>query len=187
MGKSTTARLFADEGVPIWDADAAVHRLYAPGGAGVAAIAALAPGTVKDGEVVRDALRDAVTQDAGLLGRIEAAIHPLVAADREAFLAREAEAPLVVLDIPLLYETGGEGTVDAVVVVTAPEAVQRERVLSRTGMTEATLGRILARQTPNAEKRARADYVIETDKGIDIARAAVRAVIESIDRSEQNA
>lgn len=187
MGKSTTARLFEQEGVPVWDADEAVHRLYAPGGRGVAAIAALVPGAVEAAEVDRDALRDAVTRDAGLLARIEAAIHPLVAEDRTAFLAREAAAPLVLLDVPLLYETGAEAAVDAVLVVTAPEAVQRERVLARQGMTEAALERILARQTPDAEKRARADYLIETDKGVEAARAAVRALITSIERTGQNA
>ncbi|MEL6266381.1 MAG: dephospho-CoA kinase [Pseudomonadota bacterium] len=178
MGKSTTAGLFADEGVPVWDADATVHRLYAPGGAGAAAIAGLAPAAVPDG-VDRAALRAALAADATLLPRIEAAIHPLVAADRAAFLARAGAegAAVVLLDIPLLFETGAETQVDHIVVVSAPEAVQRERVLARGGMTEADLDRILARQVPDAEKRRRADTVIDTARGIEPARADVRRLL----------
>lgn len=180
MGKSTTARLFAEAGVPVWDADAAVHRLYARGGAGAAAIGSLAPGTIVGRAVDRDRLRAAILADPELLGRIEAAVHPLVAADRAAFLKAQADAPLVLFDIPLLYETGAEAWLDGVVVVSAPEAVQRTRVLARPGMSEAALARILSRQTPDAEKRARADFVIETDKGVDAARAAVTSVIERL-------
>ena len=180
MGKSTTARLFAEAGVPVWDADAAVHRLYARSGAGVAAIGSLAPGAIAAGAVDRDRLRAAVLADPGLLARIEAAIHPLAAADRAAFLMAQADAPLVLFDIPLLYETGAEAWLDGVVVVSAPEAVQRARVLARPGMTEAAFARILSRQTPDAEKRARADFLIETDKGVEAARAAVLRLIRQL-------
>ena len=180
MGKSTTARLFAEAGVPVWDADAAVHRLYVRGGAGVAAIAPLAPSATVGGSVDRDLLRAAVLADPSLLARIEAAIHPLVEADRAAFLASEAAAPLVVLDIPLLYETGAEAWLDGVLVVSAPAEVQRARVLARPGMTEAAFARILERQTPDAEKRARADFLIETDKGVERRRAAVLRLVRRL-------
>jgi dephospho-CoA kinase len=187
MGKSTTARLFAEAGVPVWDADAAVHRLYAPGGGGATALAQIAPGSVRDGAVDRDALRDAVVADPALLERVEAAIHPLVAEDRRAFVRENTAADIVVCDIPLLYETGGTGEVDAVLVVTAPEAVQRQRVLGRPGMTEATLERLLARQMPDAEKRARADYLIETDRGIAAAREDVLSLLRRIRTERRNA
>lgn len=180
MGKSTTAAMFAAAGTPVWDADAAVHRLYAAGGAGAAALADLAPGAVAGGAVDRDRLRAAVLGDPGLLARIEARVHPLVAADRAAFVARHAEAPLIVLDIPLLFETGAEAGVDAVLVVTAPAEVQRARVLARPGMTEAAFQGILARQTPDAEKRARADFVLDTQQGIDAARAFVLDLVEKL-------
>lgn len=180
MGKSTTAQLFAEAGVPVWDADAAVHRLYAAGGAGAAAVANLAPRAVAGGAVDRDRLRDAIIADPGLLARIEARVHPLVAADREAFAAAHAGAAIVAFDIPLLYETEGERGLDGVLVVTAPEPVQRARVLARPGMTPEALERILARQTPDAEKRARADFVISTDQGIEGARRDVQAVLARI-------
>ncbi len=182
MGKSTAAQAFADAGAAVWDADAAVHALYAPGGGGVAAIAALAPQAVKDGAVDRAALRAAVLADPGLLPRIEAAIHPLVAADRAAFLARaRAEgAEVAVCDVPLLFETGAEGAFDAVVVVSAPPEAQRERVLARPGMTPQAFAAILARQTPDAEKRARADFVIDTGGAIEAAQAQVRAVMAAL-------
>ncbi len=180
MGKSTTAGFFRDAGVPVWDADNAVHRAYAPGGAGVAAIRALVPGAVSADGVSREALRRAIAADPDLLARIEAAIHPIVAADREAFLAANARAPLVVLDIPLLYETGAEAELDDILVVTAPTAVQRDRVLSRSGMTEAELDRILVRQMPDAEKRARADHILDTSLGLEAARAAVHGLIEAL-------
>lgn len=180
MGKSTTARLFAEAGAPVWDADAAVARLYAAGGAGVRAIADLAPAAVVDGEVERDRLRAAIRADPQLLDRIEARIHPLVAADREAFVAANGAAPLVVLDIPLLYETGADAWLDGVLVVTAPPEVQRARVLARPGMDTGAFAAILARQTSDAEKRARADFVIETDKGVEFARDAVLDVVDRI-------
>lgn len=179
MGKSTTAGFFRDEGVPVWDADETVHRLYGPGGPAVPAIAALQPEAVREGAVDRGALKRWIENDRSALPRIEAAVHPLVAADRASFVARHAAADLVLLDIPLLYETGAEGALDGVLVVSAPAAVQRERVLARPGMTAAQFETILARQAPDAEKRLRADWVIET-VGLEPARAAVRALIEEI-------
>ncbi|MEO0821270.1 MAG: dephospho-CoA kinase [Pseudomonadota bacterium] len=182
MGKSTTAAMFADAGVPVWDADAAVHRLYAPGGRGGPAIAPLASGAVTpDGAVDRARLREALLDDASLLARIEAAIHPLVADDRNAFLAeaRAAGSRLALLDIPLLFETGADGWLDRVVVVTAPAEEQRRRVLARPGMTEAAFEAILARQVPDAEKRRRADYLIDTSLGLDAARARVAEILQA--------
>lgn len=180
MGKSTTAAMFAEEGVPLWDADAAVHRLYAAGAAGAAAIGSLAPDALAaDGAVDRQALRAAIAGDATLLAKVEAAVHPLVAADRSSFAAKAEEegAPLILFDIPLLFETGGEKGVDRVVVVTAPAATQRARVLGRGTMTAADLDAILARQMPDAEKRAKADYVIDTSAGLEAARARVREIL----------
>ncbi|MDP3339167.1 dephospho-CoA kinase [Frigidibacter sp.] len=179
MGKSTTAAMFAEAGVPVWDADAAVHRLYAPGGAAVPAIAELHPEAVKDGAVDRAALKDWIAKDPTALGQIERAVHPLVAANREAFLTDAADKPLVLLDIPLLFETGAEAQMDATLVVSAPPEVQRARVLARPGMTEAQLDLILSRQMPDAKKRARATWVIETN-GLEATRAAVQDLIETI-------
>lgn len=184
MGKSATAALFRAEGVPVWDADAAVHRLYAPGGAAVGPLGAICPQAVRDGGIDRDALKRWIASDAGALSRIEAVVHPLVAADRAAFL-EQAGADIVVLDIPLLFEKGTEREMDAVLLVTAPPEVQRARVLARPGMTEAQFDAILARQMPDREKRARADHIIET-LGEDAARAAVRALIGYI-RGKRNA
>lgn len=188
MGKSTTAAMFRDLGIPVWDADAAVHRLYAPGGAAVPAIAVLCPEAVCDGAVDREALKAWIARDPGALGRIEAAVHPLVARDRADFIAANVFAPLVVLDIPLLFETGAETAMDAVVVVSADPGIQRQRVLSRPGMTCAQLDTILARQMPDAEKRARADFVIET-RTLEEARAAVQALVERLtaDRGKADA
>ncbi len=182
MGKSTVAGMFAEHCVPVWDADAAVHALYGPGAAGTAAIAALAPGAVGAEGVDRAALRDAILADPGLLARVEAAIHPLVTADRAAFLARaEAEGAAVALsDVPLLFETGAEAEFDFVVVVSVPADVQRARVLARPGMTDAAFDRILARQMPDAEKRARADHVIDTRGSFDDTRAQVAAALAAI-------
>lgn len=172
MGKSTTAAMFADLGFPVWNADAAVHRSYAPGGASVAAIRDLHPQAVVNGAVDRGALRDWIACDSAALGQIERAVHPLVAEDRAAFVQGQG-APVVILDIPLLFETGGD--VDFTIVVSAPASVQRARVLARPGMTGQTFDRILARQMPDAEKRARADAVIATDT-MDDARAQVEAL-----------
>lgn len=175
MGKSTTAAMFAAEGVPVWDADAAVHRLYSPGGGGADALAADFPEAVAGGAVRRDALKDLLARDPARLSRLEARVHPLVAADRDAFLAR-CRADLAVLDIPLLFEKGTEALCDATLLVTAPAAVQRARVLARPGMTGAQFALILSRQMPDAEKRARATHIVET-LSPDQVRAYVRALI----------
>ena len=182
MGKSTTARLFAEEGVPVWDADEAVHRLYGPGGAAARAIAELAAEAVTEAGVDRDRLRAAILARPGLLAEVEAAVHPLVSEDRAAFLAKvEAEdAAAALCDIPLLFETGGEDGFDRVVVVTAPADVQRARVLARPGMTEASLEAVLNRQVPDAEKRARADFVVESSRGVEDARAQVRSILDEL-------
>lgn len=182
MGKTTTADLFAEAGVPVWDADAAVHRLYAAGGSAVAAIARTFPDVVVGGAVDRDRLRSLIKADPSVLGRLEAIVHPLVAQDREAFLdaARMRGAPIVVLDIPLLFETGSAGRMDVVVVVSAPHTLQRERVLARPGMTAEHFEDLLARQVPDAEKRARADFVIDTSLGLEAARTQVRAVLDRL-------
>lgn len=161
MGKSTTAAMFAEAGVPVWDADAVVHRLYAPGGSGVDAISQLCPECIVDEAVDRTCLKSWLGGDPEKLATLESVVHPLVSQDRSAFIAG-AEDPVIVLDIPLLYEVGADGLCDAVVVVTAPEDTQRTRVLSRPGMTEAHLQDILTRQMPDAQKRAKADYIIET-------------------------
>lgn len=178
MGKSTTARMFADLGVPVWDADAAVHRLYAAGGAGAAAIAALYPDAVGPQGVDRTALSAIIARDPAALPAIEAAIHPLVAADRQDF-ARANPASLQVFDVPLLFETGADAWMDGVAVVSTDSARQAARVLARPGMTRARFDAILARQMPDAEKRARADWVIPTDT-LQSARAAVRAIVDQI-------
>jgi dephospho-CoA kinase len=178
MGKSTTARMFEEEGCAVWDADAAVRRLYAAGAAGAKAVARLAPEAVGADGVDRPALRRLALADPGLLRRIEQAVHPLVAVDRAGFLeaARAAGRDVAVCDIPLLFETGAAEDFDAVVVVSAPEEVQRDRVLARPGMTAEAFDALRARQTPDAEKRARADHVIDTGRGIEAARAQVAAL-----------
>jgi dephospho-CoA kinase len=180
MGKSTTARMFADEGVPVHDSDETVHRLYA--GAAVPFVEAAFPGVVDGGVVDRRKLADRVLNDRAAITRLEAIVHPLVRADADAFLARHREAgtPLAVLDIPLLFETGGRDRVDRVVVVTAPTEVQRERVLARPGMTVEKFEAILAKQVPDAEKRGLADFVIDTGMGLDAARGEVRAIIAAL-------
>ena len=185
MGKSTTAAMFRDAGVPVFDADAAVHALYR--GAAVEPVEEAFPGVTKGGTVDRELLRQRVLDDPSVLRRLEAIVHPLVRAERAAFLAKAeaAGAPLAVLDIPLLFETGGESEVDAVAVVTAPEPVQKARVLARPGMTEARLDAILLQQVPDAEKRARARFVIDTGGGIAAARARVAAVIAALAKDEQ--
>ncbi|WP_345819137.1 dephospho-CoA kinase [Methylobacterium fujisawaense] len=181
MGKSATARMFTDRGVPVHDADAAVHALYGPGGAAAAAIGAAFPGVLDgDGGVDRTRLRAAVLDAPDRMAALEAIVHPLVRATSTDFLARHAAAPLVVLDIPLLYETGGAGRCDAVVVVSAPPEIQRARVLARPGMTEAAFAAILAKQMPDAEKRARADFVIDTSRGFPAAEAEVARIVERL-------
>ena len=180
MGKSTTAKLFAEAGVPVHDSDEAVHRLYA--GAAVPLVEAAFPGMVKDGSVDRAALSKRVVGDAAAIRRLEAIVHPLVRADADEFVAlhRAAGTPLVVLDIPLLFETGGTGRVDRIVVVSAPAEVQRKRVLARPGMTAEKFEAILARQTPDAEKRRRADFVVDSSSGIEAARGQVHAIIREL-------
>lgn len=178
MGKSTTAAMFAAEGIPVWDADAAVHRLYAPGGSAVTPVAALCPEAVSGGSVSRETLKAALARDPGLLRQLEAIVHPLVAADRAAFLAATRH-DIALLDIPLLFETGAETAMDATLLVTAPAEVQRARVLARPGMTEGQFALILSRQMPDAEKRARATHIVET-LTLDQTAAYVRALIAHI-------
>ena len=176
MGKSTVARMFAEEGVPVFDADAAVHRLQGPEGALVAEIESRFPGTTGREGVNRSALAERVLGEREALQNLEGLIHPAVARERAVFLAAHAGAPLVVLDIPLLLEKGGSG-VDKIAVVSAPADVQRARVLARPGMTEEKFERILALQMPDAEKRARADFVIPTGGDLSTTFAAVREII----------
>ncbi len=180
MGKSTTAKFFAEEGVPVHDADAAVHRLY--DGEATAAIEAAFPGTTGNGKVDREKLGKRVLGDDLAIKRLEHIVHPLVREAEERFLA-EAErkgAQVAVLDIPLLYETGGDKRCDAVVVVSAPAEQQRQRAFERSGMTEQKLAAILAKQTPDAEKRRRADFVVDTSQGYEPARAQVRDILGRI-------
>jgi dephospho-CoA kinase len=188
MGKSETAALFARLGIPVHDSDAAVHALYAQGGGAVAAIAHAFPGTVAGGAVDRAALARALKDDAAAFGRLEAIVHPLVAKARGDFLARAAERGerLVVVDIPLLYESGAQRDVDAVVVVSAPAQTQRARVLARPGMTAEKFEALHARQMPDAEKRAKADFVIETDKGLEHAFERVKAVADALRRRAES-
>jgi dephospho-CoA kinase len=180
MGKSTTARFFAEQGVPVHDADAVVHRLY--DGEAAAAIEAAFPGTTSLGKVDRNRLAAWVLADPAALKKLEAIVHPLVQAAEHRLLAQAQSRgeKVAVLDIPLLFETGGEERVDAVVVVTAPAEVQRSRVLTRPGMTNEKLDAILGRQMPDAEKRRRADFVVDTSRGFDAARAQVRAILDAV-------
>ncbi|MFO1164254.1 MAG: dephospho-CoA kinase [Paracoccus sp. (in: a-proteobacteria)] len=179
MGKSTAAQMFRELGHPVWDADAAVHELYAPGGGAVAPVAAAFPGTERDGGIDRAALRRALAADPLGFQRLEGIVHPLVAADRAGFVARHADAPIVVLDIPLMYETGADAAMDGVAVVSAPAGVQRARVMARAGMTEENFQMILSRQMPDAEKRRRADWIIPSDTMAD-ARAAIMDICDRI-------
>jgi dephospho-CoA kinase len=184
MGKSETAKLFARLGLPVFDADATVHALYGPGAAGTAAIAARYPDAVTANGVDRPRLAQIVAGDPSALRALEALIHPLVREAEDKFLANACarNEELVILDIPLLFETGRAKTMDAVVVVSSPEAVQRDRVLKRPGMTPEKFATILARQIPDAEKRAQADFIIETDKGLDHALAQVKRVAAELRR-----
>lgn len=182
MGKSTTSRMFADEGALVWDADAAVHRLYARGGAAVEPLGQAFPGVVVDDAVDRTRLAEALGRDETAFKRLEAIVHPLVAQDRAQDLAaaRAEGVRLAVLDIPLLFETGGEAFVDAVVVVTADPEVQAARVLARPGMTRERFEAILSRQTPDAEKRRRADFLVDTGWGLDAAREQVAQIVGTV-------
>ncbi len=182
MGKSTVAKMFAEEGAPAFDSDAAVHALYARGGAAVAPVAAAFPGVERDGAIDRAALSPLVVDNPEAMKRLEAIVHPLVRQAQADFLQRnrDAGAKAVVLDIPLLFETGVAGAFDKIVVVSAPPEVQRTRVLARPGMTPEKFESLLARQVPDAEKRARADFVIDTGGDFDATRAQVRAVLDAL-------
>lgn len=179
MGKSTTSQMFRDLGHPVWDADEAVHRLYAPGGAAVAPVAAEFPSALVDGGIDRKELKRIMAEDPEALNRLEAIVHPLVAADRFLFLGDHVDRPIVVLDVPLLFESGYEGVFDGIAVVSTDPQTQRERVLARPGMTEKQFEMILARQMPDAEKRARATWIIPTDT-LDAARQAVERICREI-------
>ncbi|MFZ2154901.1 MAG: dephospho-CoA kinase [Bradyrhizobium sp.] len=180
MGKSTTAKLFAEAGVPVYDADATVHKLYE--GEAVPAIEAAFPGTTSDGKVDRQKLSARVVHDPAAMKQLEQIVHPMLGASRQKFFeeAGQAGAPVVVVDVPLLFETGGEKRVDAVVVVTTSPENQRERIMARGTMTSEALDSILARQLPDAEKRKRADFVVDTSDGLDPVRAQIRDILREV-------
>jgi dephospho-CoA kinase len=182
MGKSTTAKLFAEAGVPVYDADASVHQLYE--GEAVPAIEAAFPGTTAHGKVDRQKLSARVVHDPAAMKQLEQIVHPMLGASRQKFFgaAEAAGAPVVVVDVPLLFETGGEKRVDAVVVVTTTPEIQRERVLARGTMDDAKLDAILARQLPDAEKRKRADFVVDTSHGLDPVRERIRDILAEVVR-----
>jgi dephospho-CoA kinase len=182
MGKSTVAKMFADEGVPVFDADAVVHRLQGPEGALVAAIEAAFPGTTGRGGVNRSTLAERVLAEPEALKRLEALVHPAVGRERDAFLAANEDAPVVLLDIPLLFEKGGTELVDKVAVVSADPEIQRLRTLARPDMTPEKYLRILGHQMPDSEKRTRADFVIPTDCSLDETRASVREILACLGR-----
>lgn len=185
MGKSTTAMLFAEAGVPVYDADATVHKLYES--EAVPAIEAAFPGTTADGKVDRNRLSAHVVHDPAAMKRLEQIVHPMLGASRQKFLeeAERAGAPVAVVDVPLLFETGGEKRVDAVVVVTTTPEIQRQRILARDNMTGEKLEAILARQLPDAEKRKRADFVVDTSHGLDPVRARIRDILAEAARLPQ--
>ena len=185
MGKSTTAKLFVEAGVPVYDADAAVHKIYE--GEAAPAIEAEFPGTTADGKVDRARLSAKVVHDPAAIKQLEGIVHPMLGASRKKFLdeAERSGAPVVVMDIPLLFETGGEKRVDAVVVVSTDAATQRERILARGTMTNEALDAILARQLPDAEKRKRADFVVDTSHGLDPVRAAIRDILAEVVKMPQ--
>jgi dephospho-CoA kinase len=185
MGKSTTAKLFAEAGVPVYDADATVHRLYE--GEAVPAIEAAFPGTTADGKVDRNKLSARVVHDPAAIRQLEQIVHPMLGASRQKFLddAERSGAPVAVVDVPLLFETGGEKRVDAVVVVTTTPEIQRQRILARDNMTGEKLDAILARQLPDAEKRRRADFVVDTSHGLDPVRTRIRDILTEAVRMPQ--
>jgi len=182
MGKSTTAKMFEQSGCPVFDADACVHGLYAKGGKAVPLIRAVFPGAIKEGAVDRSVLGYHMREDPLNLTVLESFIHPMVGEAREAFFSKAESdgADIVVLDVPLLFETGGESYVDKTVVVTAPKAVQRERVLARPGMTEGLFKSLLARQIPDSIKRKKADFLVFTDQGLDAAQKSVDNIVHDI-------
>lgn len=179
MGKSTTAQMLRQHDLPVWDADATVHALYAENGAAVGGIAAMFPSAIRAGAVDRAKLKDIIANDPKALSKIEQVVHPLVAMDREGFIARNKDADIIVLDIPLLFEAGADQIVDKIAVVSTDGATQRTRVLARDGMTEETLDLILARQTPDAEKRAKADYIIRSAT-LETAQADIAAMLDDL-------
>jgi dephospho-CoA kinase len=185
MGKSTTAKLFEEAGVPVYDADASVHLLYE--GEAAPAIEAAFPGTTVDGKVDRNRLSAKVVHDAAAMKQLEQIVHPMLGASRQKFFAdaEKSGAPVAVVDVPLLYETGGEKRVDAVVVVTTTPEIQRERILARDNMTDEKLDAILARQLPDAEKRKRADFVVDTSHGLDPVRLRIRDILEQAAKMPQ--
>jgi dephospho-CoA kinase len=185
MGKSTTAKLFAEAGVPVYDADATVHRLYE--GEAAPSIEAAFPGTTVDGKVDRKRLSARVVHDPAAIRQLESIVHPMLGASRQKFFqeAEQAGAPVAVVDVPLLFETGGEKRVDAVVVVTTSPENQRERILARGTMTSEALDSILARQLPDAEKRKRADFVVDTSHGLDPVRAQIRDILQQVVKMPQ--
>ena len=182
MGKSTTAAMFREVGVPVWDADGAVHEAYGYGGAAVGPVGALIPAAVGPGGLDREAMRCAIADDPELLTKIEGIVHPIVGADRRAFLeeARAAGEAVAVLDIPLLFETGADSYVDRIVVVTCDPAVQRERALAREGMTLERFDAMLARQVPDAQKRDKADFVVDTGRGLEAAQRRVAEILAAV-------
>ncbi|HTQ13207.1 MAG TPA: dephospho-CoA kinase [Rhizomicrobium sp.] len=184
MGKSETAKMFARLGIPVYDSDAAVHRLYEKGGAAVPEIEKAFPGTTEDGHVDRALLSKRLAAEPDGFRRLEAIVHPLVAREQAGFREQALKdgARMIVLDVPLLFETGGHARMDAVVVVSAPRHIQRERVLARPGMSADKLDQILARQMPDAEKRAKAHFVVETGKGLDHAFAQVKAIVAELNQ-----
>lgn len=179
MGKSETAKMFRRLGIAVYDADAAVHGIYAPGGSAVAPIEEAFPGVTGPNGVDRDALAKRVLNDPAALKKLESIVHPLVGLEQQKFLAQAAaeKAEIIVIDVPLLYETGGQKRVDCVVLVSAPYELQRERVLARPGMSEEKFQSILAKQVPDAQKREQADYIIDSSKGLEAAMAQVEALI----------
>lgn len=185
MGKSTTAKMFADLGCAVWDADAAVHRVYAPGGPAVAPMAQAFPDAVVDGAVSRDKLKEAIAKDPGAFKVIESIVHPLIGADRQAFI-KSSTADIVVLDVPLLFETGGNKRMDTTVCVSAPAEIQRQRVMDRGTMTQDQFETILSKQMPDADKRALADYVVITDT-LENAQAQVEKIVSEIREKIANA
>jgi len=182
MGKSTTANFFREFGVPVWDADAEVDKLYVAGGAAVAPIGAMVPEAIKQGFVDRDVLKSEIARDERFLGKIEAVVRPLLAESRQNFHTQHQKSAVMLFDIPLLYETDSEGWLDNVLVVTAPEHVQRQRLLARGSMDEALLNTILARQMPDNEKRALADFIFDTSQGLDHTKAQVKALIQALEQ-----